>query len=185
MDAYFGYGSLVNGATRDAGEVAHPAVLEGWRRVWGHCVRVGDRGVCALSIEPSPGTRIEGVCVELQPDRLGSLDKREQGYQRSALDQTQIRGDAPGFGTLHVYRSLPMNMGAADAEFPMWQSYIDCVLQGYLHTFGEAGMQRFVETTSGWRGVIENDRAAPRYPRSVDLSRAERDLIDREIMRVR
>ena len=56
--------------------------------------------------------------------------------------------------------------------------YLDVVVQGFLREFGEAGAQRFFETTDGWEVGIVNDRAAPLYPRHRVLSAEERAFVD-------
>jgi hypothetical protein len=55
---------------------------------------------------------------------------------------------------------------------------LDVVLQGYLHVFGTAGVQHFMETTDGWDMVVLNDRTNPIYPRAQSLSVDETALVD-------
>ena len=183
---YFGYGSLVNRETRPADEAAAPARLNGWHRVWGH--RSGantDRPPsCSLSVEPSAGTGrargIDGVVVTLPIEALPVLDAREWGYERLTLSARDF--DLPeGLGTdvVHVYRSLPEHRLPATPSQPILQSYVDCVLAGFLRLYGEGGLDDFLHTTHGWEGTIEDDRAAPRYPRAVDVPGALRARFDR------
>ena len=63
-------------------------------------------------------------------------------------------------------------------DHPILLSYLDVVLQGYLHVFGEAGVQHFMETTDGWDTDVLNDRANPIYPRAQSLSADEIALVD-------
>jgi len=183
---YFGYGSLVNRATRPAGEVSYRARLYGWRRVWGHRVLSAqqpsdelERSCCSLSVQKlidfDIANRknmpfIDGVVVTIPITDLPTLDKRETGYDRHAIPSSHF--DLPAecdVDEIHVYVSKPAHQGDATEHFPILQSYIDCVLAGYCEVFEHQGMQRFVDSTQGWAGVIENERDNPKYPRAVSL----------------
>lgn len=169
--SYFGFGSLVNRKTRPDQEHAVNATLSGWQRVWGHRVVSGDtRQACtSLSVERAQSS-IEGVIVSIRREELPSLDERELGYERIALEQSDFSlTEEVRTSTIHIYRSLEQNRQLADSERPVLQSYIDCVMAGYLERFGESGLQRFMNTTRGWGGPILSDRHRPVYPRSVSL----------------
>ena len=195
---YFGYGSLVNRETRPPEELAAPARLRGWQRVWGHRVapRENRPPACSLSIEPNvpsgvlrepdasagePGELgIDGVLVRLPLEALPVLDRRESGYDRLTLPAVSF--DLPeglGIEEVHVYRSKAENRTAPSAAQPILQSYVDCVMAGYLRVFGEGGLDAFLLSTRGWEGAIEDDRAAPRYPRAVEVPGALRGRFDR------
>lgn len=187
---YFGYGSLVNRDTRPPDEPAACARLHGWHRVWGH--RSGGSAArapsCSLTIDPDAGIRtigvaandagrdgdarggIDGVVVSLPIEALAVLDARESGYERLTLPATDFElPEGLGADEVHVYRSLPENRLPATPAQPILQTYVDCVLAGYLRVYGEGGLDAFLSSTNGWEGAIENDRAAPRYPRAIEL----------------
>lgn len=174
--SYFGYGSLVNRDTRPPHEVAEPARLRGWQRVWEHrTVNSSVHGGCtSLSIRPDTDSAdgfIEGVIVKLPRAHLAQLDEREAGYERLELPAAQFDlADHQELDSVMVYRSLPENRRPADSEHPVLQSYIDCVLAGYHKRFAENGLNAFIASTHGWEGTIFNDRHAPRYPRSVSVA---------------
>ena len=63
-------------------------------------------------------------------------------------------------------------------EHRIWLSYLDVVLQGYLHVFGSEGPAHFMATTDGWDIGIEDDRGAPQYPRAQSLSTTEIAMVD-------
>jgi len=188
---YFGFGSLVNRATRPAGEVSVPATLMGWSRHWAHhAVGIDGNRIsrCSLTVKrgaqglPSPaGTvAIDGVLVTIPTTELPNLDKRERGYDRVEVPTEQFHLTNENIDTLgtlpaeiSVYVSKPELTAPADVEHPILQSYIDCVMGGFDALFGAAGLQRFIETTVGWHGPIENDRLQPRYPRAIALSDAQ------------
>lgn len=167
-------------------EVAYPARLYGWQRVWGHRVLSSQqpsdepaRSCCSLTVQKlididvvnrQNAPFIDGVVVTIPTSELPLLDKREAGYERHAIPCGHF--DLPAecdVDQIHVYVSAPANQGDATNQFPILQSYIDCVLAGYCEVFEPEGMQRFVDSTTGWTGVIENERDNPKYPRAVSI----------------
>ena len=174
MIAYFGYGSLVNRDTRPPLEQAFKARLSGWERHWAH--RVADEGAdrhcTSLSARPTSDAAmaIDGVVVLIEESELPTLDQRESGYFRQAvpISAFDMEAELP-VQEVAIYQSLPENFAAANENFPILQSYIDCVLAGYAHLFDEAGLNEFMRTTNGWTGHILNDRNQPFYPRAVSL----------------
>ena len=181
---YFGYGSLVNRDTRPAGEFSEPATLKGWRRVWENRTADADRSqqCTSLSIEalsqPTQGA-IEGVIARMPVSELQQLDLREAGYNRLKLPVDQFElSDLVDTQFVYVYQSEPQNRFLANQEHPILQSYIDCVLAGYLTQFGSAGMQAMIDSTRGWNHPVLDDRAAPHYPRAVEIDKNLQQLID-------
>ena len=172
---YFGYGSLVNRATRPAGEAAAAARLNGWRRTWNHRVPPSEAryGCTAVSIDPAPdaeGPGIDGVVVEIPLEALAALDAREANYDRLALPRERFSlPDSVTAETVFVYRSSEARRADADDAHPVLQSYVDCIMAGYLERFGPAGLDAWLASTDGWDTPIEDDRADPRYPRAVRL----------------
>lgn len=200
---YFGYGSLVNRETRPADEHAQPARLNGWQRVWDHRVTDPNRGkpCTSLSIEPGPGlvvqagqevvpAGIDGVLVRLPREQLPQLDAREAGYDRLSLPLSDFvlsaellrQLDEEGVDSIMVYRSHTDNRVLADHDHPVLQSYVDCVMAGYLHRFGQQGVRDMVSSTRGWECPLFDDRADPFYPRWVEVDDAGRACFDALIM---
>lgn len=172
---YFGYGSLVNRDTRPAGEFSEPATLKGWRRVWENRTADSERSqqCTSLSIEelktPQMGS-IEGVVARIPVSELPQLDKRETGYDRLKLPADRFElTDSVQTDYVYVYQSALPNRFLADGDHPILQSYIDCVLAGYLTLFGRSGMEAMIDSTRGWNRPVMNDRAAPHYPRAVEI----------------
>ncbi|HKK07974.1 MAG TPA: gamma-glutamylcyclotransferase family protein [Gemmatimonadota bacterium] len=93
-----GYGTLLSRASlgRTVGEHAVdwttiPVVVEGWRRLFDFrpehyepSFRLKDEPVeaAALNIEPAPGSRFNGLVIEVSDRGLEALDSREAGYRR-------------------------------------------------------------------------------------------------------
>lgn len=169
---FFGYGSLVNRATH-AFEDAHPAKLTGWRRAWRHTQL---RPVAFLTAVPAPGHVIDGLIAHVPGDDWAALDERERAYGRTRVTR---QTDHPVPRAIHVQvYSIPHGRhGVPDETHPVLLSYLDVVVQGYLREFGEAGVQRFFDTTDGWDAPILDDRAAPIYGRHQALRENERTLV--------
>ena len=170
---FFGYGSLVNRATHVFDD-AHPATLKGWRRAWRH---TNLRPVAFLTAVPDEGSEIDGLVAHVPGDDWAALDERERAYDRSPV--THLTGHAvPRPIHVQVYSIPHGKHGVPDETHPVLLSYIDVVVQGYLREFGEAGVQRFFQTTDGWDAPILDDRAAPIYSRSQRLRDDERGLVE-------
>ncbi|MDA5555387.1 gamma-glutamylcyclotransferase family protein [Shimia sp. MMG029] len=170
---FFGYGSLVNERTH-AYEDLHHATLKGWRRTWRH-TRL--RPVAFLTAMPDPHSSIEGIIAHVPNNDWAALDEREFAYDRVSATSSITHAKSAAVD-IAVYQ-VPKDTGLApDIRHPIWLSYLDVVIQGYLRHFGEAGVSRFFDTTSGWDAPILNDRAAPNYPRTQQLSAAETALVD-------
>ena len=186
--SYFGYGSLVNRETRPKDEQAYNVTLNGWQRVWNHRVtnantntntKTDTRHACtSLSIEPAQGV-IQGVLVQIPEHELDALDQRESGYERMCLDASEfVLPKALHVQQVYVYRSLQHNRFLADAEHPVTQSYVDCVMAGYLKRFGDEGLQQLLQSTRGWNRPMLDDRHAPTYPRHVKLPAEQHRYFD-------
>lgn len=178
--AFFGYGSLVNGDTYPTEWELTPATLTGWRRAWAHRVETPEGPIFSLSVRERAGESIDGVVVapRTAQERIW-LDAREAGYAKRPLASDDIAPAAAGASVvgapLATYQSLS---DASGPQAVILLSYLDAVLQGFIRHFGPDGARRFMRTTDGWDAPIFDDRAAPRYPRSIRLSEEERALID-------
>lgn len=170
---FFGYGSLVNRKTHDF-EDAHRARLRGWRRIWRH---TNLRPVAYLTVVPDASAEIDGLIAHVPNDDWAALDYRERAYDRQAVcDHVSHPKDDPI--SVSVYTVPYEKHGSPPHEHPLLLSYIDVVVQGYLHQFGEAGVAAFFDSTSGWSAPVINDREAPIYPRHQTLSQDETQLVD-------
>ena len=184
--AYFGYGSLVNDKTRNEDSFGIAVRLRGYRRHWSiwdaspQRKSMGLLGAVALSVTPSADAFCDGLLVFDRKDHLPEVDLREAHYSRVSIKAEDMQSEQPLSDLVqsYIYVGQPALNNASDIRFPILQSYIDAVLQGFLDKFGESGVERFVEETDGWHIPILNDRAAPLYPRSVKLTVQQEKLID-------
>lgn len=174
----------MNRDTRPDGEFFVLATLNGFHRVWGNRTADPERvqQCTSLSIETSAPERkgsIEGVIARMPASELPQLDQRESGYDRLKLPISDFNlSESIETDFVYVYQSEMQRRYLANAEHPILQSYIDCVLAGYLQQFGLAGMQAMIDTTRGWDRPVMNDRAVPRYPRAVDVGEELQSSID-------
>lgn len=171
---FFGYGSLVNTRTH-AYPDARPARLSGWRRVWRGTPLAAQ---AFLSVEPAD-TAIHGLVAAVPGADWAALDAREHGYDRQGV-VSGIAHDLPAHAAVQVY-AVPERHHLPDDRSPILLSYLDVVVQGFVHQFGEDGASHFFDTTADWDRPVIDDRAAPIYPRHQRLSAAERDMVDRHL----
>lgn len=180
--SYFGYGSLVNVATLPDHAEVTPGTLDGWVRQWSIAGReIEGHGVCSLCVVPRDGVAIRGVMAREPREGLERLERREHMYDKVDGIGERFRCDAQGASgpnDMFLFRAKPRYYGWGDAENPILQSYVDCVLKGFHDFWGEEGVRHFIETTEGWHVPILADRDAPRYPRAIVLSESLRELID-------
>ena len=179
-DFTFGYGSLINTASRNAtagGAVAaipvRVSAAFGYLRAW------NDRspsGFTALGLrKANPGEQASTINGVLYPESKASgsrFDQREQGYVRVEIPRTDMAAvswqQLPREGHIWVYipaasGSPSTNLPEADADFPILQSYIDVVLEGALE-YGTDYAKELIETTAGWSRYWLNDRELARRP---------------------
>lgn len=169
---FFGYGSLVNPLTHGYTPV-HRARARGWRRAWR---AVPERTACFLTAIPEADAETLGLIAPVPPEGWPALDLREAAYRRhDATDRIAHGSDAR---EIAIYAIAPERLSLPGPGNPILLSYLDVVIQGYLHQFGEDGPRHFFDSTTGWEAPILDDRAAPRYARAQTLSPAERKRVD-------
>jgi len=177
---FFGYGSLVNRNTHAYGRI-QPAKLTGWRRVWR---QISHTPRPILTVEPSPDVTIEGLIAHVPDGDWQALDAREAEYDRIIVDES-IDYDATQTVSVSCYTIPDNKFPKSHPPRPIYLSYLDVVVQGYLREFGQAGVRQFFETTVGWEAPIYDDRSEPIYPRHQILSQSELRLVDRELSRIK
>ena len=175
---FFGYGSLVNLRTHSYPDTRR-AALHGWRRIWRH-TRLRDEAF--LSVRPAEGAAILGLVAEVPNRDWRALDLREEGYDRHAVTD-RVRHDLAPAPEVQLY-AVPErhHRGAPGGDVLM--SYLDVVVQGFLHQYGAEGAAHFFDTTDGWEVRVIDDRATPLYPRHQSLTAAERAEVDAHLARL-
>lgn len=180
-DFVFGYGSLMNTASREStgrtGMHALPARLSpdfGHVRSW--CARSHRLGFTALGLRPrrpdEPGWSINGVVFPVDADLLPRFDRRESNYDRVAVPRTLIEGvsweSLPEGGTIWAY--VPKGLSTPesrpllpDLKHPVLQSYLDLCLEGALE-HGAEFAREMIATTADWGTFWLNDRLMARRP---------------------
>ncbi|HWX83086.1 MAG TPA: gamma-glutamylcyclotransferase family protein [Xanthobacteraceae bacterium] len=182
----FGYGSLVNELTLAKKLNARPGRLDNWVREWKHCVEAPFGRVCALTIAREDKVSIQGVYITCPDAEFAELDKREIGYQREILRLDDVKEPIPtGTTAVVAYTSTPSAYRPGSPEFPIWLSYVEVVLYGYLLVFGAEGVDEFIRTTRGWSAPVIDDRSKPFYPRATKIPNPDRRLIERKLEKIR
>lgn len=171
---FFGYGSLVNAKTHSYTNIA-PARLKGWRRRWAHRINRNGLTLTSLTITPVKGAETLGAVAKLDGGDWSVLDAREIGYERQPQPADAF---SPEMQSVSIYKSLAENNKPGNEAHPILQSYLDCVLQGFLQMHGDQAAADFIATTDGWDTPILQDRAEPIYPRAIELTIRETALID-------
>lgn len=182
----FGYGSLVNSRTRSPEAPAVAATLRGWERAWQHCVDTEAGKVCALTVVANENSEVDGVVIQELATNLPILDAREQGYRRiqvtsSIIAKSAVGGQFGPTGEVFTYISAAAANRPGSTEFPIWWSYLECVLAGYYELGGMAAAARFIKSTRGWDVPIFDDRDSPKYMRAILLTDDERNMVERLI----
>ncbi len=167
---FFGYGSLVNRATHIY-DNAHRARITGWRRSWRH---IAAHPVSLLTGVADANSTIDGLIAEVPNGDWAALDARESGYLRH--ETKAVSHELPHEPSIAIY-AVPDEKPPAPTPAPIILSYLDVVVRGYLHEFGERGVADFFATTDGWDRNILDDRADPKYPRAQVLTADEMSLV--------
>lgn len=173
----FGYGSLMNPASRAlTGESGWtcPVTVTGLSRHWSN---VSEALISPLVVLEGEG-QCNGVLVNIEPQSLPNFDRREAGYRRLQLAESNIvlPEEVTLEGPIYVY--VADTQRAPDVDKPIAQSYVDTVMAGCLR-YSTDFARAFLTTTQGWEGAYQNDRAEPRYPRVAGVSDQDRLEIDR------
>ena len=89
----FGYGSLINSASREltgqTGE-AIPVIAHGLVRYWG---KVDDSYILSPLVVNEGEGQVNGVLLEVDHQALTEFDRRERGYHRIQIRPEQIETD--------------------------------------------------------------------------------------------
>lgn len=159
----FGYGSLMNGESRQRTGHTHgaiPAVATGFIRRWG---KLEHSTVLSPLVVSTGQGKVNGLLLEVSKQDLGYFDQREHGYERVQIPQHQIEADASLDATKPVWIYIKNQHQLACQNVPIVQTYLDTVLAGCLEV-SEHFAQQFIRYTLGWHFPIENDRNQPKYP---------------------
>jgi Gamma-glutamyl cyclotransferase, AIG2-like len=169
--AYFGYGSLVNELTWLQSErrhpERHPVEVQNWTREWGHCVDTPHGPGCVLTAVERAGSCIQGILIRCDAADLAQIDAREDGYDRVELPRRDVLSAVSNLPEkLYIYKSKASHYRPGGADYPIWFSYVEAVLHGFLSIFKTEGVDRFIQATGGWTVPVIDDRDNPQYRRS-------------------
>ena len=175
-----GYGSLANWRTNPAVRNGQRAIMHGWRRAWAHDIKTQIGNVCALTIVPRADALVSGILFSVPREHLFGLDERERGYRRIQIQSLELEPPIllqQPISTAFAYTS-PDGMSESHTHaFPIWRSYLECVLAGFLDVGGMPAVESFVASTVGWDTPLFDDSDDPKYPRYVRLERSVRNKV--------
>ena len=172
-----GYRSLMQDESRkrttpEAG-AAYPVRVSGFRRGW-FARGPGDGfETTYLGATPDSSRSINAVLYQIRDAAdLAAIDAREAIYCRARVDDRQYQFLAPEtppvIGEVWIYVSLQGALRAADANFPVVQSYVDVFLSGCIEQEARFHLSGFasqcIASTTDWSTHWVNDRIYPRRP---------------------
>ncbi|MGD8109755.1 gamma-glutamylcyclotransferase family protein [Vibrio sp. TRT 17S01] len=158
----FGYGSLINSASRRlTGKTAPaiPAIAHGYVRYWG---KVDESYILSPLVVDKGEGQVNGVLLEVCQQELKEFDRRERGYHRVRVPLEQLHCDESVPNDSEVWVYIKNNPEPPCDLSPIMQTYVDTVLAGCLE-ISEQFAKQFVQHTIGWHFPRENDRLAPKY----------------------
>ncbi|GLT19513.1 gamma-glutamylcyclotransferase [Vibrio zhanjiangensis] len=174
----FGYGSLINSASRQltgATGLAYPAIIHGFKRTWGKLDKSDT--LSPLVVQKGQGL-VNGVLIEIQASELQEFDIRERSYSRVQVSPSQIGSDAIITSDDNVWLYLNNNAKPPCQQVPIMQSYVDTVLAGCLE-ISEPFAKQFIEHTLGWHFPRQDDRHQPQYTHLAGVYQHHYALIDK------
>ncbi len=173
----FGYGSLINSASRlltgQTGN-AYPATVSGFNRHWS---KVDTSYKISPLVATSGKGTVNGVLIEIDATELSRFDKREAGYQRMLIPTSQLDSEHPFNTGVDVWIYVKEHTLPPCREIPIMQSYVDTVLAGCL-SISLQFTEHFMLSTLGWDHPIENDRLHPKYGRFTGIQDHQISVID-------
>lgn len=177
-DYIFGYGSLMNSASRQlTGQTseATPAIAHGLCRYWG---KVDESYLLAPLVVTKGDGIVNGVLLQLDSEQLSEFDHRERGYQRIKLDHNALESTLNLSTNDNVWIYITDQAIPPCIVSPIMQTYVDTVLAGCLEV-SDRFAQQFIDHTIGWHHPRENDRKNPKYGNLAGVSREAIQKIDR------
>ncbi len=180
----FGYGSLINSASRQrTGQTANaiPANVKGLIRYWS---KIDDSYTLSPLVAAPGDGEVNGVLLAVDDQSLAEFDRRERGYYRILVEHQRIesRANLDSDDQIWVYVTKapepPCNI------VPIMQTYVDTVLSGCLEV-SEQFAHQFVKQTIGWHFPRENDRHAPKYGNFAGVEEHHQTFVDHLLLSIR
>lgn len=173
----FGYGSLINSASRKiTGQTGNtiPAQVFGLVRHW--CKIDDSYTVSPLAVVEGLGC-VNGLLIEVSDAEIKKFDQREAGYKRIAVDLDNIQTLCGSRIETNVWVYVVEQTKQPCQNSPIVLSYVDTVLAGCLE-ISESFARDFVAQTKGWHFPFKNDRATPIYQRLAGVNNNQLSTID-------
>lgn len=170
MTLVFGYGSLMLPKAR-SGLVAAVSVkgrLRGYRR--GFCVQCEEDGkkMTDMAVYDWPVGEVLGCVLEVTPEQLAKLDKREDGYKR---ENEQLNDGRKAW----TYCIEEDDRDEPDEDYPVYVSYLAAVVLGAYDLAQAEGVRNLIDSADTWRIPMLDDSDGPRHPKAINLRPADID----------
>jgi hypothetical protein len=143
--------------------------------------------MCVLTAVERAGSRMHGVIIRCEAADLAQTDAREAGYDRVELPRRDVVSSVSGLPEkLYIYTSKSSHYRPGGVDYPIWFSYAEAVLHGFLSVFKTEGIDAFIRSTSGWAAPVIDDRDNPQYRRSPEklISLQDRVYIEQKIRQI-
>jgi hypothetical protein len=194
MDFIFGYGSLINTASRDSSVKKPIAAIPvrvsarfGFIRTWNER---SPTGFTALGLRRATAGEnamtINGVLYPVTAEDLPAYDAREVEDRRVEVPRDLIEPlswqSLPAAGRIWTYvptlagKEPGVGLSPVDAHFPLLQTYVDVVVEGGFE-YGPEFAREIVATTADWSVYWLNDRPVGRRPWVADVKYQEVDRL--------
>ncbi|MEL7290889.1 MAG: gamma-glutamylcyclotransferase family protein [Pseudomonadota bacterium] len=180
----FGYGSLMNSASRQLTGQTSPAIpstAHGFKRYWG---KVDSSYILSPLVVDKGQGQVNGVMLEVSQAGLAEFDRRERGYHRVEIEPQQLDTSVYLTEQDTVWVYIKDNPEPPCSLSPIMQTYVDTVLVGCLE-ISEQFAKQFVEHTIGWHFPLENDRHQPKYGNLAGVTPQHHATIDALLSSVR
>ena len=173
----FGYGSLMNSASRQLTGQTSPAIpanVKGLVRYWS---KIDDSYVLSPLIVNQGDGQVNGVLLAIEQAALRDFDTRERGYHRLLVSPNDIECEFALNESDDIWVYVKDTPEPPCNLVPIMQTYVDTVLSGCLE-ISEAFAKQFVEQTIGWHFPRENDRHSPKYGNFAGVNEIHQSKVD-------
>ena len=169
----FAYGSLTNSLSRIKvikNKTYFYGNLFSYKRIWS--INVEQKNFTGLGIIYDKNYYCNGIYIPISEKDIKELDVREikesgNKYERLLLDNKFCD---QRFKKNKIYTYVSKNVENPSHDFPLIQSYIDVVIQGFMEYNIEYAIE-FCRTTFNWSKYYINDRNAPIYHKTKNIKK--------------
>lgn len=167
----FGYGSLVNRESRNRTSFTWKEIVVNliWYKRWWY-FRTEKSKTTSVWIVKSENSTCNWILFEVDDLWLELFDKREFWYKRVELEKEKIVSNNFNIDEIKIWTYVVNDIEYPNVNFPIAQSYIDIIMNGYLDV-SESFVIEFIMTTEWWEYHWINDRNNSVFNIQIDNSK--------------